>query len=68
MKNNPLVSIVVPYFNTNECLFKKCIESIANQDYENKEIIVVDDGSSIENREKLQNIVSMYNLLFWVLL
>lgn len=63
MKNNPLVSIVVPYFNTNECLFKKCIESIANQDYENKEIIVVDDGSSIENREKLQNIVSMYNFV-----
>ena len=46
--NSPLISVVVPYYNTNKDLFADCINSIVTQDYENKEIIIVDDGSKKE--------------------
>lgn len=40
-----MVSFVIPTLNR-ERTVKACLESIANQDYEQKEIIVVDGGSS----------------------
>ncbi len=43
--SNPLISIIVPIFNT-ETYLKKCIESIINQTYKNLEIICIDDGST----------------------
>lgn len=42
--NNPLISVIVPVYNTDQYL-RKCIESICNQTYTNLEIILIDDGS-----------------------
>ncbi|MFC3679565.1 glycosyltransferase [Bacterioplanoides pacificum] len=43
--NNPLVSIVVPVYNSERYL-SECIESILNQNYANIELIIVNDGST----------------------
>lgn len=42
---NPLVSIIVPVYNTEDYLYS-CIESLVNQSYKNIEIILVNDGST----------------------
>lgn len=47
---NAKVSVIVPIYNVEKFL-PKCIESIINQEYENIEIILVDDGSPDNSRE-----------------
>ncbi len=39
------ISIVIPAYNT-EKYIKKCLDSIINQTYKNKEIIIIDDAST----------------------
>ena len=43
--NFPLLSVVVPVYNTADYL-RDCVNSIVNQTYKNLEIILVDDGST----------------------
>ena len=45
MKDNPLISIIIPVYNVKEYL-GDCMKSVINQTYKNLEIIVVDDGST----------------------
>ena len=45
MDHIPLISVIVPVYNTKEYL-DTCIGSIAEQTYTNLEIILVDDGST----------------------
>ena len=44
-KEKPLVSVIVPVYNTEKYL-NKCIDSIRNQTYTNLEIWLIDDGST----------------------
>lgn len=41
----PLVSIIIPFYNVEDYL-GECLESIVNQDYENLQIIAINDGSN----------------------
>ena len=45
LKNDPFFSIIIPVWNWQESI-KRCLGSILVQDYNNYEIIVVDDGST----------------------
>ena len=42
--NDPLISVLVPVYKTEQHLVR-CVSSICNQTYKNLEIILVDDGS-----------------------
>ncbi len=44
---NPKVSVIVPVYKA-EKYIDECLESILNQDYDNLEIVLVDDGSPDE--------------------
>ena len=41
----PLVSLIVPVYNTPVARLRRCVASLLGQDYQNMELIVVDDGS-----------------------
>lgn len=51
MKNEPLVSVIVPIYNVAKYL-PACIDSILGQTYRNLEIILVDDGAG-DGSEKI---------------
>lgn len=54
-KNPPLFSIVIPVKNEEE-MIRICVESCLKQSYENKEIIVVNDGSTDRTGQILEDI------------
>lgn len=47
------ISIVIPAYNSQETI-EKCIESIFNTNYQNLEIIVVNDGSTDKTEERVK--------------
>lgn len=62
-KTHPKVSIILPARNEEEFI-GECLESLTNQDYENYEIIVIDDSSEddtmkiiLEYSEKFDNVI-----------
>lgn len=54
--DKPLVSIVIPIYNMGESL-KKSVATLQNQDYDNFEILLVDDGS-IDNSLDVCNTIA----------
>lgn len=55
MNSNPLMSIIIPLYNKEKYILKT-IESIIRQDYEDYEIVVVDDGSIDNSVALVQNL------------
>lgn len=62
MENSPRFSIVVPVKNEEEYI-RECVESCLNQPYKNKEIIVVNDGSTDNTTAILDSIHREYSHL-----
>jgi chlorobactene glucosyltransferase len=58
-ENPPLVSILVPARNESENI-ERCINSLANQDYPNFELIVLDDNSEDDTPIKLKHLRETY--------
>jgi GT2 family glycosyltransferase len=55
MMDQPLVSVVIINFNSNDFIWR-CLEALKNQTYKNIEIFVIDNASDDGSSEKLQNI------------
>lgn len=45
-ESKPLVSLIVPVYNTAEGPLRRCLQSLFEQDYRNIEFIIIDDGSN----------------------
>ena len=58
--NNELISVVIPVYNTEQYV-KECIESLLCQTYSNIQIICVDDGSSDNSRQVINEIIKTDN-------
>ncbi|NJX15155.1 glycosyltransferase family 2 protein [Tamlana crocina] len=64
--SKPLISIIIPVFNSQEHL-EKCLSSILNQTFKDFEIIIINDGSTdnslsiCESFEKNHNNIKIYS-------
>ena len=64
ISGNPLVSIIVPS-KDNPAMLKQCIDSVIEfTDYKNYEIIVVDNGSTPENKTIIETYLSGVNATY----
>ena len=57
---SPVVSIIAPVYNTGAYL-EECILSVLNQSFTDWELILVDDGSTDNSLDIIQNFVSRYD-------
>lgn len=56
---NNLITIIVPVYNV-EKYIDKCLDSLVNQDYDNYEVLVINDGSPYNEQEIIDNYVKKY--------
>lgn len=56
LTNNPLVTIAIPSYNHARYI-DECIKSIIKQDYDQIELIVIDDGSSDDSVERIKELI-----------
>jgi glycosyltransferase involved in cell wall biosynthesis len=62
-----MISVIIPNYNTKFDYFCECIDSVVNQTFKEFEIIIVDNGSEIQNIEKYKKYVeNISNLRFFV--
>ena len=52
-KYRPLISVIVPVYNTPKEFLKKCLNSVFSQTYPNWEICIADDNSNKEHVKKI---------------
>lgn len=58
--NNMKVSVIIPVYNSEKYL-KQCLDSVVNQTLKNIEIIVVNDGSTDNSLQIIQEYVNKYS-------
>jgi glycosyltransferase involved in cell wall biosynthesis len=54
------ISVLMTVFNTNLAYTKRAIDSVLNQDFQDFELIIIDDGSKENNRAALMDYVEKY--------
>lgn len=60
MNAQPLISIIIPTRNRGE-LLQVCLNAIRAQTYPHYEVLVIDDGSSLANREICRGLLQQYD-------
>lgn len=61
LNSTPLISIIIPTYNSFFPFFEIAIESLLSQCYENWEAVVVNDGSTNKYRKDLENFINNIN-------
>ncbi len=54
------ISVIMTVFNTNYTYTKRAIDSVLNQDFQDFELIIIDDGSEETDREALMQYVEKH--------
>ncbi len=60
MRSNPLLSVIVPVYNT-KIYLQRCIESLVKQTYFHMEVILVDDGSKDGSGKYCDQLAEQYS-------
>ena len=60
MKNKPLVSFLIPYYNHKQYI-GQTLDSILNDTYPNKEIIIINDGSTDTDISVINNWIERHS-------
>lgn len=60
MTNPVKVSVLMAVYNTDFSITKRAIDSVLNQDFQDYELIIIDDGSTNNNREALLHYVEKH--------
>ena len=58
----PLLTVIIPVYNVEKYL-KRCVESVIAQDWENYEILLVDDGSTDHSPQICDDYVKAYDFI-----
>jgi glycosyltransferase involved in cell wall biosynthesis len=53
MLRQPKISVLMAVYNTDFSYIKRAIDSVLIQDFQDFELIIIDDGSTVTNRESL---------------
>ena len=62
----PTITVIITYFNEPIEFIKGCISSILNQSFKDYEIIVVNDGSTLDKSQELRNECNKINNLMLI--
>ena len=54
------ISVLMAVFNTDSSYIKRAIDSVLNQDFQDFELLIIDDGSTQNNREALMQYVEQH--------
>lgn len=65
-KQKPLISVLVPIYNTPEIYLRACIDSVINQSYENWELCIADDASPEPIIEVVKEYSAKYPNIKWI--
>lgn len=58
--NQVKISVLMAVYNTDFSYIKRAIDSVLMQDFQDFELIIIDDGSTVNNRESLLQYVEQY--------
>lgn len=61
MDSNPLISVIVPFYNPKFEYFTEAIECLLSQSYTNLEVVIVNDGSNHESKRLLLSYIDSLN-------
>jgi glycosyltransferase involved in cell wall biosynthesis len=62
---DPVISIIIPCYNV-EKLLPECLDAVLAQEYDSKEVIIVDGGSTDKTLEILRQYSAKYRIIKWV--